>query len=619
MVSITDEKKKRIKEKLFFLYGSENENIYLAIIHLIDKFLSSKSLNNEDKKVENSEIHNKFSKDDCILNCYANSIQGGSNSPLKDLRDFFLNISTKFTGIHVLPFYEWDTDHGFSVLNYYNVDQRNGTWDDFTALNDTFKILMVDLVLNHASIDNPLVQGSLTGNPKFKDFVITYSADNKPSESELMKITRARPYPVLTEYFVIEQDNKLFSSFDKPKYNKIVDSGFVWTTFSREKNKDGTVATRQVDLNFSNPYLLLEILKIILAYIGHGATWIRLDAIGYLWKKIGTSCLHLPETHTVIELLSEIVELIDERIVLISEVNEPQENTLQYLGTADNKKSDMVYLFTHYPLAIHAVLTGTAKYYANWLPSLEKYRGKLFTSVLGTHDGMGMKPLGDWLPNEEKEKLQELIIQKHGGLPNYAKIAGGKKILYEICSTSWSLINQKESKDPISIQIDRFIVVFALGLCIKGVPSIYINGLFGISNYSGELDENRSINRQVLDKDTLIQSVQDKNSVHSRIFNKIIQLLDIRKQEDAFEFKGSYSVFNLHENVVSILLSSNDMKNEIFSITNVSNKKVNIQIEASSFSTSKSELNDLIGHKHYEKTNSIFSIQLDPYQICWLK
>ncbi|MFX1533631.1 MAG: alpha-amylase family glycosyl hydrolase, partial [Promethearchaeota archaeon] len=454
MLIIPESLKQAIKAKLQILYGTKTEETFKEIEEVLKAFYASlpKDLT---QHVRNEELH-KFHHEDIILNVYANSIQGKQGTPLQVLRRFTerLVLGT-INGIHILPFFPWDTDRGFSVLNYYEVDERNGSWDDFTALNNVFDILMVDCVVNHASIDNPIVQKALTGDPDYDNFVITYKEGEKPDQNDLFKITRPRPTPVLTQYYVyVDKNKKLRASFDKLSSEEISkgvilkETGWVWTTFSRPDNPDGTVATKQVDFNFTNPKLFLEFVKILLFYISKGTRWIRLDAIPYLWKEIGTSCIHLPETHLVIQILNDIFKILDFlRIVLVAEVNEAQEKVLLYLGKEGATEGDLVYLFTHFPLAVHAVLTGTAKYYMNWISSLKKTQGRLFISVLGTHDGMGLKPVGDWLPLDEKEKLQSVLINRHGVLPNYSRLPGGQKIIYELCATPWNLINETESDE----------------------------------------------------------------------------------------------------------------------------------------------------------------------------
>ncbi|MHA1990392.1 MAG: alpha-amylase family glycosyl hydrolase [Candidatus Hodarchaeales archaeon] len=622
MTVFSTEKKSEIMDKLKILYGNEASVIFQELEVLFKKYSNIHKNLKSNSKDQNNQPQ-KFTRKDIILNCYADSIQGEKEKPLVDLATFSSRFLKNYiNGIHVLPFYQWDTDRGFSVLNYYEVDERNGTWEQFSSLNDVFDVLMVDCVLNHASIDNPIVQKSLMGETGYEDFVISFEFNKKPKEEEILKIIRARPAPVLTQYFVTKNQDKYFVTFNKPLVEHIIKTGWVWTTFSRPNSSDGTVATRQVDLNFQNPKMFLEIVNIMLFYISKGANWIRLDAVGYLWKKIGTSCLHLPETHIFIELLTiTFNNTLEKDITLISEVNEPQDRAIQYLGSDDVYESDMIYLFTHYPLAVHSVLTGSAKYYNNWLPSLNKLEGRLFVSVLGTHDGMGMKPIGNWLPETEKERMQKILVEEHGALPNYAKLPGGRQIIYELCSTAWNFINKEISIDSLDTQVNRYIAVFALGLMIKGVPSIYINGLLGIHNNKDFLDENRSINREILVENKIYSELNDKNSIMTMIFNKIKKLITIRRTEDSFDLTGTFKVIKIDESIVSVLLMSESKKESIFALVNVSNAKRNLLFSRSRIKWTNNKIIDLITGKTYESPvdDDLCEFTLGPYQISWLK
>ncbi len=619
---IPEQKKAEITKKLKILYGNQAKSLFTDIEQLFENHLKNISILYSDSG-ERVASKVKCSKNDIILNTYADSIQDESYSPLETLSNFSRKyIQPIINGCHILPFYKWDTDRGFSVLDYYSVDPRNGSWEQFSELKNSFDVLMVDCVLNHASLDNPIVQGSLKDEGQYRNFVITYSDEDKPSEEDQLKITRARPYPVLTRYYVVEVEKKRLAIFNKPLDGNILKKGWVWTTFSRANNPDGTVATRQVDLNFKNPKVFLEIVKLLLFYISKGATWIRLDAIGYLWKNVGTSCLHLPETHLFIEVISELFNGLESMdIVLISEVNEPQERALQYLGSVKGQKSDMIYLFTHFPLAVHAVLTGTAKYYNKWLPSLKIASGRLFVSVLGTHDGMGMKPIGNWLPEVEKHKLQQILLHDHDALANYARLPGGDTIVYELCATPWNFINKDQSEPDFLTNLNRYLAVLALGLMIKGVPSIYINGLLGITNNKEKLDENRTINRQVLYAKELNIELNNKNSQMSLLMSEVLKLIAIRKGEEAFDLDGTFEVLDLNPTVVSVLLSDKTSTKKLIAMVNVSNFKQEIFVDCSQLGFNQELLFDVITKNPLKipAQGTKLSIKLAPYQISWLR
>ncbi|MHA1944502.1 MAG: alpha-amylase family glycosyl hydrolase [Candidatus Hodarchaeales archaeon] len=622
-LTISTKQRDSIIRKLSFVYGSEAEELYLDIVQLLENFLQQNPKSPDQMKTKRSKV-SKFSHKDFIFNSYADSIISELSTPLEALRKFGDKfISKTINGVHILPFYPWDTDRGFSVLNYNEVDSRNGSWQDIISLTKSFENLMIDVVINHASIDNKIVQQALL-KQDYQNFVITFDDENKPSKDELLKITRARPSPVLTRYTILKDENGNSKAY-------LVNSeengeGWVWTTFSRPNTADGKVNTRQVDLNFENPRVFIEFLMIILNYISYGATWIRLDAIGYLWKELGTNCLHRPQTHEITKLYSEILALLDHlSIVLIAEVNEPQEKALQYLGSEKESESDMIYLFTHFPLAVHAVLSGTAKFYMNWLPSLIPANGKYFVTVLGTHDGMGQKPVGNWLPKSEKEFLQNMLVKQHGALPNHAYLSGGEKIIYELCGTPWSFIIPKDSNLGEEISIRRYTAVFTLGLMIKGVPSIYINGLLGIPNSEASLDEYRTINRQRLKENELFEILSDPSKLNHKILTKILRIIEIRQKEEAFELTGGFLPVQLHDSIVSVLLSSNDEKNNLLATVNVSNSVVHLTLDLDNYGWNRQlpeiHLVDLFSDEilKIDSIKETLTVTFEPYQVRWIR
>ena len=295
--------------------------------------------------------------------------------------------------LHLLPFFPWDTDRGFSVQDFRAVDTRNGTWPDIEALAREFSHLMVDLVINHASLGNPLVQGALTGDPRYRDFVIRYDDGAQPDAAALAKLTRPRPDPVLTRYFIVATCGHKRATFDPDAKSAAATGGWVWTTFSRPPNADGSAGTRQVDLNFRNPRVLLEMLEVLLCYRGHGADWVRLDAAGYMWKELGTPSIHHPNTHRLLQVLRDALSGRAD-LVSVAEVNEPQDTVLPYLGSADaGVECDLAYQFAHFPLAVHALHSGDARHYKRWLGTLDPFAGRQFITVFGSHDGMGRKPV----------------------------------------------------------------------------------------------------------------------------------------------------------------------------------------------------------------------------------
>lgn len=534
------EKWQYIKESLERVYG---ENLAEFLVKELKK-LTENFPKNKDK-----DLKEKLSQKDSALIIYANSIvdKSGKKKPLKVLEEFIdkFGLDKFFTVVHILPFYSWDTDRGFSVKDYYKVNSEDGDWDDIKKLSKKVGLIF-DFVLNHASIENPLVQKALIErhiNKKdphykeyepYKDFVIVYSQDNKPSEAVLRKLSRPRPNPVLTPYLVYKLKNDKLKAIlgrevlpeDRERVSKVLGKGYVWTTFSRPKKPDGRENTRQVDLNYANPRVFLEAIKIILFYIKKGAKFLRLDAVDYLWKELGTVSVHHRKTHFILRAIRAFLDMVAPDVVFVAEVNERQSKVFEYFGDKRQNESDLVYQFTNFALALRSLVYENGELYAKWYQSTRVAQGRQFITVLGSHDGMGIKPLRDILTTEAIEEFARKLVKEHGGLPNFAFLPGGRKIIYEVCSTPWNLINGENWKGEIALR--RYFLIVALGLMVKGLPAFYINGLFGAKNYWPKkgLDENRIVNRQIFDKEELFLKL--KNGRESIIFHKLLDILKVK-------------------------------------------------------------------------------------------
>jgi sucrose phosphorylase len=579
----------------------------------------------------------------CLI-CYADTVvdRSSGKTPLQVLKAFLkrYRIPDRLNTLHILPFFPWDTDRGFSVTNYYQVHPDYGSWADMSALAQQV-FLMFDFVINHASIQNPLIQSALIerhlppDDPRyirfapFKNFVIAFSDEERPSEEELQRLIRPRPTPVLTPYAVLEKkEGRLFATLGRfestalQKDTKVLGTGWVWTTFSRPTLPDQSTATRQVDLNFKNPAVLLEAAKILFYYIGKGASRIRLDAVAYLWKNAATPSIHEPQTHAVIRILRRLLKRVSPGTSLVAEVNEPQDQILPYLGRKGRPECDLVYQFTHFPLAVYSVLTGDGRPYTRWLNSLAPFDGRQFITILGSHDGMGLKPAHGWLTPEQRDALVDTLVLKHGALPNYAALPGGETIVYEVCATPWHLINNSEGNDPIQLCIARYLAVVALGFLVRGVPAFYINGLIGAENAPRTgLDENRSINRQRFDVGWLFDRLDGGSRRMKGVMEGILNLLEIRRKAPAFHPRAPAAVplFTENPGVVCAWMQTRSKQSGLMACISVSKKNESVKLPRDAVAAG-TRWKDLLSGKQFAiNEKEALLLELDPYQVLWLK
>lgn len=431
---------------------------------------------------------------------YGNSLVDGDASPLSVLTDFLANhLEGTFSGVHLLPFFPWSSDDGFSVIHYREVDPALGDWPQVRALCQ-YGDLAVDLVLNHVSRESLWFVDYLSGSQPGRNYFIEMDP-----ETDLSAVVRPRSSPLLVP----------ISTRRGTRY--------LWATFSED----------QIDLNFANPDVLLEFVGILLFYLQQGARVIRLDAIAYLWKKVGTPSIHLPETHEIVRLLRAVVDHIAPGTLLLTETNVPHEENISYFG-AD--KAHMVYQFPLPPLLLHTLTSGEASTLAAWLTSLpELSPGCRFLNFTASHDGIGVRPLEGWLAAHDVEALTELM-HRFGGFVSMRRQPDGSDSPYEI-NITWFDAMKGTRRGVDHWQVPRFLCGQQLMLGLQGIPAVYVhtltstlNDLEGVER-SGRL---RSINRRRWQRDELERLLETASTTTHDVFFALKTLLDVRRQEPCF-------------------------------------------------------------------------------------
>jgi glucosylglycerate phosphorylase len=558
---IDTEKQKSILDKLQLLYGEKSEEVFRKIESIIEKYV--------DYKVVPKPW---VTENDIILITYGDSIRSKEKKPLKTLHEFLDKyVKDTITSVHILPFYPYTSDDGFSVVDYRKVNPELGDWEDVNDLAKDYD-LMFDAVINHVSKSSDWFQGYLRGEKKYSNYFI--EAD--PNE-DYSKVIRPRALPLLTP----------FETKEGTKY--------IWTTFSED----------QVDLNYKNPDVLVEILDILMTYVVHGAKYIRLDAVGFIWKEIGTTCMHLKETHTLVKLMREIVEIVAPGTIFVTETNVPHDDNISYFGNGYDE-AHMVYQFPLPPLTLFSFYTKNASKLLQWLDGLEPTTNRTtFFNFLASHDGIGMRPTEGILSEEEKQLMINKTIE-HGGYVSYKDNGDGTQSPYELNITYLDALTHPN--EPDEIRIKRFLAAHTILLSVVGVPGIYIHSLLGSRNYRKGVEESgiyRRINREKLDKETLYSELES-NTLRKEIFSGLSELIKLRRKESAFSPQAKQEVLFLDNRVFSILRRNVTTGEQILVLVNVSDEKVSLLMEYSGF--------DIISKKVVNN-----NVILQPYEIMWIK
>lgn len=463
-----------------------------------------------------------WSQADAVVITYADQISSPGKPPLRVLHEFLRrHLAQSLSGVHLLPFYPSSSDDGFSVMDYQAVDPAFGTWEDVRAFADDFD-LMFDAVFNHASAQGAWFRRSLAGDPEFANFFVEVEGD-----PDLRQVVRPRTLPLLTEFPTATGKRRF------------------WTTFSAD----------QIDLNFRNPEVLLKVIETLLLYVRHGARLIRLDAVTFLWKEPGTSCVHLPQTHRIIQVLRAVLDEVAPDVILITETNVPHEDNISYFGDGTNE-AQWVYNFALPGLILHSVATENAESLARWARSLRLPSEQVtFFNFLASHDGIGLNGVRGILTEAEIEHLAQRT-RDLGGFVSMKQLPQGGQAPYELN------INLLDALAPASEVADfreastRFLTAHAAMLCLRGVPGLYFHSLFGQrGDPPGAATSGipRRINRQKFNVDALAADLATPNSLASTIHAGLHRLLQFRRHHAAFHPAAPELVLETNGPVFAVL------------------------------------------------------------------
>ncbi len=582
----------RIRDKVGLLYGEERlEETWEELERIMKVFYAHKppELIEWERSFDPKE---RFSERDMILITYGDLIRSNHGKPLQTLARVARQFGTGVIScIHVLPFFPYSTDRGFSILDFETVDPNLGTWDDIAELGREFR-LMFDGVINHVSSKSRWFQEFLDGNPSYSDAFIKISDTESIPEHAMELILRPRTSELFTPFQTIEGPVK------------------VWTTFSSD----------QVDLNYKNPNVLTRMIGVLLFYVRKGASIVRLDAVTYLWDQLGTSCANLPQTHAIVKIFRDVLDAVAPSVALITETNVPHRENIEYFGDGTDE-AQMVYNFALPPLVLHTFYTEDCTELSRWAATLEKISDTAtFLNFLDSHDGIGLMGVKDILPPEAIDGIATRIV-KHGGFISYRRNRDGKESPYELNSTWFSALNDPHAGEDITLQVRRFVASRSVALVLRGVPAAYLHGALGSLNDRETAlvtRNNRSINRHHIDEEKISSDYGDPSSRWSMIRELQRPLVLARRNSKAFHPNGDQRVLDVSEKVFALMRISPDRKGRVLCLTNVTNSFQKVAIPHAALGENWSQWQDLVSGDRYSAESQELQVQLEAYQVLWL-
>ena len=558
-------------EKIFNkIYKSENNinKFYIReIIYLINKY-------NKNRKKEDLKINESTS----LVICYGNSVTDGNKKSLKVFNKFYKKyLKNNFNSVHFLPFYPSSSDSGFAVKDHYKIEPRLGSWKDVKLISKNCN-LMADLVINHSSARGLWFSNFLKNKSPGKDYFFTV---DKNFNSK--KVIRPREHKLL----------KKIKLSNETKY--------LWRTFSPD----------QIDLNFKNPKVLIRFIKIIFNLINNGVRIFRLDAIAYLWKENGNTCINHTNTHNIIKFIRLVCDLLKTECIIITETNLPEKENLSYFG--NNDEANWIYNFSLAPILVYSLLFEDSNKITKWSKNFPIAKlNNNYLNFIASHDGIGMRPIEGILSTNTQKKFL-IRLKKNGGEFSYRKVQGVKKKVYEANITLFNAFKCSDFDKSGIFGFERYMAAHTIMISFDGIPAIYFNSMFGNSNDNSKYiisGNKRDLNRYRWNKDKIEDHLKDQNSKQNKYYKNMSNILAIRSKQKAFHPNAIRKTLKLGANFFGIKRVSTDNKQSIYCITNMTSKLQLLKVNKNIFYK-----RNLFNSKLTKKSGKI---QFEPFQTVWL-
>ncbi|MDC3014966.1 alpha-amylase family glycosyl hydrolase [Candidatus Pelagibacter sp.] len=560
---------------------SRLDNIYKIILSKkdIDYFENEifQTIKNFNK--ENPKKKKNISEKTTLVICYGDSVYSEKKKSIRVFQGFFKKkLKNYFNTIHFLPFYPSSSDSGFAVKDHYKVENKLGNWLDIKNVSKSSDV-MADMVINHSSARGLWFKNFLKKKEPGKDYFLT--VNNKFNTS---KVVRPRDHKLLKKI-------KIFKKSD-----------YLWRTFSPD----------QIDLNFRNPSVLIQFIKIMIHLINNGVTIFRLDAIAYLWKENGSKCINLKQTHEIIKLLRNIINLLNVKTTIITETNLPEKENLSYFGK--NDEANWIYNFSLPPLLIHAFLFENSSYLNKWSKNLPNTKNEnCYLNFIASHDGIGMRPT-EGLLNEKTLNNFLKRLKKNGSKFSYRKVQNKVKKVYEANITVFDALKKSDYDQKGEFYLERYISAHAIMISFEGIPAIYFNSIFGTSNDETKFvitGNNRDVNRYRWNFKNIINKLKNNKTKESIFYKNICYLLNIRRKQKAFHPNAKRINMNFGSKVFGFKRISRDKKQTITCVTNLSSVAQKIKIKRNN-----QKIRNLMGSKILIKNNQF--VFLKPFETLWI-
>jgi len=528
----------------------------------------------------------------CYVDLYAKNLSG-----IRNQIPYFKSLG--LTYLHLMPLFKAPPKHndgGYAVSSYREVNPQFGSMADLNTLAEELRAagisLVLDFIFNHTADDHIWAKKCVAGDADFKDFYIIYPDRTMPDLFE-------------------QQVREIFPEEHPGAFTQLEDGSWVWTTFH----------SYQWDLNYANPNVFIAMACEMLFIANQGAEILRMDAVAFLWKKLGTTCENLPEVHTLIQAFNTIAKIAAPSLLFKSEAIVHPDDVIKYI-------SDDECQLSYNPLQMALLWSTLASREVNLLNQALAHRNTInddcsWVNYVRSHDDIG------WTFSDEdaaqfyingfmhRTFLNNFYLGRFPGsfAHGVAFQENFKNGDCRICGTTASLVGLGNN-EPYAIE--RILILYSIVMSTGGIPLIYLGDEVGILNDMRYLDDehksadSRWVHRVVKDESLYEVAFRNGSSSTAKLYKGLKSLISLRKKSKALG-GGKLNTFSINNPSVLAYQRENDGET-LFILANFSERTQEFEI------TDTPLLNKVWTDSI---TNNELNIQrnviLAPYQFMWLE
>lgn len=533
------------------------------------------------------------------IDAFADNISG-----LEEKLDYLKACNVNY--LHLMPFLatpKGKSDGGYAVADYRTVQPSLGTMEDLAALSekchDQGMSLCMDFVMNHTSEDHEWARKARQGDGEYMSRYFFYNNREIPDEYE-------KTVP------------QVFPTTAPGNFTWLPDIGhYVMTTFY----------PYQWDLNYSNPRVFNEMMYNFLFLANQGMDVIRIDAVPYIWKELGTPCRNLKQVHTIVRMMRMIAEIVCPSVVLLGEVVMEPEKVVPYFGTVEKPECHMLYNVTTMATTWNSIATRDIRLLKKQMDIVNSLpKQYTFLNYLRCHDdigwGLDFATLKEWGMDEPSHKryLNDFFTGKHPGSDSRGELYNDDPVTQDarfcgttasMCGIEAALFEKDDEKLKRGIRED--LMLHAYMLTQSGIPMLYSSDEIGrLNDYSYKEDPDKAADSRYIHRGAfqweLAGKRKSKASVEGQIFQTLDRMEQIRSQESVFDKDCDVYTYDVHDD--SILCILRQKGNERFiGIFNFSDS------EKTAWMQEEGTFRDLIT----DQTLELKDVELPAYGFMWCK